>query len=167
MIIRELTAEDAKEYWSLRLEALKNNGEAFATTYEESLARENPIEQVQNNLASSQSVTFGAFMDGSLAGNVTVMFNRHAKMKHKAAILAMYVTPSFRKHGIGRKLLLEAEKAARKADVEILQLTVVTANTSAVKLYESAGFVSFGIEKHAMKYEEEYVDEMWMSKELK
>ncbi|EDL66091.1 hypothetical protein [Bacillus sp. SG-1] len=79
MDIRELTAEDAEVYWNLRLEALKNNGEAFATTYEESLARSNPIEQVKKNLASKDSLTYGAFIDESLAGNVTVMFNRHEK----------------------------------------------------------------------------------------
>ncbi|EDL66090.1 GNAT family N-acetyltransferase [Bacillus sp. SG-1] len=88
-------------------------------------------------------------------------------MKHKASIVAMYVSPSFRNQGIGHALLLEADKSARDAGIELLQLTVVTKNSSAVKLYENAGFVSFGIEKHAMKHKGEYVDEMWMSKELK
>lgn len=166
MIIRELTAEDANDYWDLRLEALKTNGEAFAITYEESNSRSNPIERVENNLSSPGSITFGAFIDGNLAGNVTVLYNSLEKMKHKASIVAMYVSPHFRKRGIGRALLAEAEKAAKSSQVELLQLTVVTTNPSAVKLYEKTGFVSFGVEKQAMKWNQEYYDEMWMSKEL-
>ncbi|WP_421378891.1 GNAT family N-acetyltransferase [Bacillus salacetis] len=166
MNIRELTASDAEEYWNLRLEALKNNGDAFATTYEESISRENPIQQVQKNLSSKDSVTFGAYIDEKLAGNVTLLYNRHTKMKHKAAILAMYVSPSFRKLGIGSSLLAEVENTAKQEGIELLQLTVVTTNTSAIKLYENSGYVSFGVEKHAMKQKGEYFDEMWMSKEL-
>jgi ribosomal protein S18 acetylase RimI-like enzyme len=166
MIIQKMTASHAEEYWDLRLEALKNNGEAFATTYDETISRDNPIEQVQRNLSSKESVTFGAYIEGKLAGNVTLLYNRHKKMKHKAAIVAMYVSPSFRKLGIGRALLAEVEKTAKQAGIELLQLTVVTTNTSAVNLYENAGFVSFGVEKHAMKLNDDYFDEMWMSKEL-
>jgi ribosomal protein S18 acetylase RimI-like enzyme len=166
MIIREMTASNAEEYWNLRLEALKNNGEAFATTYEESVSRENPIEQVQKNLSSEDSVTLGAYVNETLAGNVTLLYNRHEKMKHKAAIVAMYVSPSFRKFGIARSLLTAVENTAKQKGIELLQLTVVTSNTSAVKLYETSGFVSFGVEKHAMKQNGEYSDEMLMSKEL-
>ncbi|MGM0845342.1 MAG: N-acetyltransferase family protein [Bacillota bacterium] len=165
-MIRELTAEDARDYWSLRLEALQKNGEAFATTYQEAIARSNPIEQVKTNLSSNGSVTFGAYIDEKLAGNVTILFSTIEKMKHKAAIAAMYVDPYFRQKGLGKALLAEAEKYARKSHIELLQLTVVTSNPSAIKLYEKAGFTSFGVEKRAMKLNGNYFDEMWMSKEL-
>ncbi|MGF2616688.1 GNAT family N-acetyltransferase [Rossellomorea vietnamensis] len=165
-MIRELTAEDAQKYWDLRLEALINNGEAFAVTYEESTSRSNPVERVRNNLVSSGSTTLGAFIDGKLAGNVTILFNSLEKMKHKGSIVAMYVSPSSRKLGIGSALLSEAEKTAKQSGVERLQLTVVTSNSSAIKLYERAGYSSYGVEKHAMKANGEYLDEMWMSKEL-
>jgi ribosomal protein S18 acetylase RimI-like enzyme len=167
MMIRELTAKDAEEYWNLRLEALQNNGEAFAVTYEESLARINPIEGVQKNLTSEDSVTLGAFSEETLAGNGTLLYNRHEKMKHKASIVAMYVSPSFRKRGIGRELLAAAERKASEKGIELLQITVVTTNTSAVNLYQNFGFEAFGIERHAMKQNGEYIDEMWMSKQLK
>jgi ribosomal protein S18 acetylase RimI-like enzyme len=166
MEIRSLTADDAEAYWELRLEALKNNGDAFATTYEESIARQEPLQGVRSNLESSGSVTYGVFSDGRLAGNVTVLFNRHEKMKHKASIVAMYVTPSFRKLGVGHALLKRAEQAAKEAEVEILQLTVVTTNRSAVNLYEKAGYNPFAVEKHAMKDQGQYLDEIWMSKQL-
>ncbi|WP_456274392.1 N-acetyltransferase family protein [Bacillus sp. AK031] len=166
MEIRSLIAEDAEAYWELRLEALKNDGEAFATTYEESIARQDPLQGVRSNLESSGSITYGVFSDVRLAGNVTILFNRHEKMKHKASIVAMYVTPSFRKKGIGHMLLNKAEQSAKESKVEILQLTVVTTNSSAVNLYEKAGYMPFAVEKKAMKHQGQFIDEMWMSKLL-
>ncbi|RIW35103.1 GNAT family N-acetyltransferase [Bacillus salacetis] len=164
MTIRELTAADAEEYWNLRLEALQKNGEAFAVTYKESLARSNPIAGVRNNLASENSVTIGAFIEGHLSANVTLLYNQHEKMRHKATIAAMYVSPSFRKAGIGRQLLEAAETTAKKNGIELLQLTVVTTNKSAITLYRDFGFESFGIEKKAMKQNGNYIDEVWMNK---
>lgn len=93
MKIRLLTATDAESYWELRLEALKQNPEAFATSYEEAIKREDPIEQAATNLNSEGSYTFGAFENDVLIGMVTLMKEKHQKLQHRANIVAMYVTP--------------------------------------------------------------------------
>ena len=55
MEVKRLKDEDAKAYWELRLEALQNNPEAFGTSYEEALHRENPIQRVKDNFKKNGS----------------------------------------------------------------------------------------------------------------
>lgn len=156
MTIRLLQATDAESYWNLRLESLKENPEAFATTYEES------IQQVANNLETAGSFTFGAFKNDKLIGIVTVLQEKRLKLQHRGVIVAMYVTPSQRNSGTGQALLKEALKKAKELNLEQITLTVLTDNKPAKALYESMGFQTFGIEKKALKYEEQYFDEEFM-----
>jgi RimJ/RimL family protein N-acetyltransferase len=50
-----------------------------------------------------------------------------------------------------------------RENVELIQLSVVKENQSARRLYESAGFLEFGVEKNASKYGDEYYDEALMA----
>ncbi len=160
MDIRLLDASDAKKYWDLRLEALEQNPEAFATSYEEAISRENPVEGVENNLSKEGSFTFGAFHHNELIGVVTLLQEAPLKLKHKANILAMYVDPKMRGLGVGNELLLEAINHAKSMKtIENLNLSVVTTNESAKKLYSKLGFKVFGTEKYALIINGQYYDE--------
>jgi len=53
-------------------------------------------------------------------------------------------------------------KAKELEGIEQLNLTVVTTNTSAKRLYASLGFEVFGTEKRALKVGQRYVDEDYM-----
>lgn len=164
MYIRLLTPEDAWEYWELRLEALKQNPAAFSTNYEEAVRRENPIEGVAKNFMNEGNYTFGAFVDGKLIGNVTLLEEKHENLKHRANILAMYVTPERRGTGIGKALLSEAVRKARAIpELEKLNLNVETTNDKAKKLYLQAGFEVFGREEKALKLNGRYYDEEYMA----
>jgi ribosomal protein S18 acetylase RimI-like enzyme len=157
-----LNGEHADEYWYLRQEALKQNGESFATTYEEAMDRENPVEKTKQNLMSNCSITYGSWENGTLVGVVTLLLEKHTKMKHKAHIMAMYVNKEYRGKGIARSLLQTVIKKSKELGLEQLHLTVVSSNTAAVNLYTSVGFQTYGIEKRSMKYNGEYFDEAHM-----
>ncbi|MFB4169426.1 GNAT family N-acetyltransferase [Virgibacillus sp. JSM 102003] len=160
MDIRLLDASDAKKYWDLRLEALEQNPEAFATSYEEAILRENPVEGVAKNLSKEGSFTFGAFHNNELIGVVTLLQETPLKLKHKANILAMYVSPRMRGLGVGNEILLEAINQAKSMKtIENLNLTVVTSNESAKRLYSKLGFKVFGTEKRALIINDNYYDE--------
>lgn len=74
------------------------------------------------------------------------------KLKHKASIFAVYVSPKKRGHGLGKRLMQEIIKQGKQlADVEQINLTVVSSNESAKGLYTSLGFLMFGTEKRAFK----------------
>lgn len=165
MKVKQLNAIHAEKYQALRFEALQQNPEAFASSYEEE--REKPLSQFQERLDSAASYAFGAFIDEELVGMVTLVPQTGIKMRHKGSIFAMYVTPGSRGMGVGRKLMEAAIEKARGIDgISHLLLSVVQSNQQAKKLYTSLGFVSFGVEKKALKLNGKYIDEEYMQLEL-
>jgi ribosomal protein S18 acetylase RimI-like enzyme len=98
---------------------------------------------------------------------VTLVFEHSEKLRHKAHIVAMYVSPLFRKKGGGTLLLRTAIKKAREKGIEKLLLSVVTTNEKAIGLYKSLGFITYGVEPKALKLEGQYWDEELMGLSLK
>ncbi|MER2261753.1 MAG: GNAT family N-acetyltransferase [Psychrobacillus sp.] len=168
MEVRRLTGEDAEAYWELRLEALKNNPEAFGTSYEEAVQRENPIERVRSNFQVNENYTLGAFEEDKLVGMVTLLQESGSKMKHRANIFAMYVSPHGRRKGVGKALLEQAIRQAKETnEIEKINLSVVSSNESAKNLYQQLGFKVFGIEEMALKERDVYFEEHHMTLILK
>ncbi|WP_108669253.1 GNAT family N-acetyltransferase [Peribacillus acanthi] len=161
MAIRQLTEYDAEQYRVIRLESLQNAPEAFGSSYEEE--KERPLDFFRSRLQSDYSLTFGAFECDILVGVVTLVKETKLKLKHRANIFAMYVLPEYRGTGLGNKLISEAiNKAKEWTDVEQINLTVVSTNKSAKRLYQSIGFEVFGEEKRALKLDGRYLDEQHM-----
>ncbi|SES30460.1 GNAT family N-acetyltransferase [Psychrobacillus sp. OK032] len=164
MEIKLLTPNYASAYWELRLEALQQSPEAFGTSYEEAIQRTNPIERVENNLRTEGNYTFGAFQQDKLVGMVTLSQESYLKMKHRANIFAMYVSPEARGLGAGKALLMEAINKARTIEeIEKVNLSVVSTNEKAKNLYTQLGFEVFGVEEKALKVADTYYDEDHMT----
>ncbi|MBZ5202214.1 GNAT family N-acetyltransferase [Planomicrobium chinense] len=165
MDIRELTAEDAASYRELRIEALTNNPDAFGSVLEDALQK--PVEMTAESLASQLAVTFGAFWEGQLVGNVTLLREAGKKMKHRANVVAVYVTPRARGNGVAKRLMEELLDYANEWEgIEQLYLAVSSNNRSAIGLYQRFGFEKYGTEYRAMKSGDEYTDEELMVKFL-
>ncbi|RDI41027.1 GNAT family N-acetyltransferase [Falsibacillus pallidus] len=169
MDYRVLTSEDAEEYLRIRLESLKLNPEAFASNYEDKVAEEDALNKTAIRLKPTNfSFTMGAFDGDALVSVVTFMRESPSKMMHKGSIFAVFTTPSYRGKGIAKALFKELLKKLDEVEgLEQIMLTVVSSNQSAVKLYESLGFESFGTEKNAMKVDGSYYDEDYMMMFLK
>lgn len=158
MKIRLLQPLDAEEYFNLRLEALQNNPEAFAASFDEE--KEQPIEKYIMRFQSEESFTFGAFDKEKLVGVVTLIQEKLIKLRHRATIVAMYVSLEKRGMGIGKALLEEViAKAKEVENVEQVYLTVVSTNEPAKKLYSLMGFECYGTEKRALQLGDDYYDE--------
>ena len=162
MEIRQLNAEDAALYKTLRLEALQHHPESFGSDYE--AEKDRPIEQYAKRFESEQTSTFGAFHEGELVGVVTIVCLEPVKMRHRANLFAMYVTPRARKQHVGRQLVQKALHVLQmRPHIEQVHLSVVRTNEAAKALYRSLGFESYAIEPRALKIDDTYHDEelMW------
>ncbi len=161
IFIRKLTIEDGEELWNLRLRALKDNPEAFATTYEETLTR-GKEQFIQRIHPQEDAFYLGAFESG-LVGVVYFRRDEGRKSHHKGHVLGMYVQPENRGQGIGKALLQEVITHANLlTGLEQLHLMVVTTNEAARALYRSIGFEVYGTILQAFKLDQQYWDEELM-----
>ncbi|WP_284639372.1 GNAT family N-acetyltransferase [Paenibacillus silviterrae] len=155
-----MNESDAPLYQQIRLTALKRSPEAFGSLYEKEA--QFSMEMVKERIRPTENkFVLGAFDDrGSLGGIVTFVRETSHKMAHKGNIFGFYVLHECRGKGLGRRLLLELLSQAKAYDgLEQMNLTVVSDNHPAKRLYESLGFESYGVERRALKYNGQYYDE--------
>ena len=147
MRISALTASDAPQYRELMLEAYVQAADAFTSTAEER-AKE-PLSWWANRIASASglSQSFGAFEAEQLVGTVALEYSAKPKTQHSALVIGMYVRPAARRLGAGARLMQAAIAAARaRPGLRVLRLTVTQGNEAAIRLYESVGFSTWGVE---------------------
>ena len=159
--IRLLTCTDALAYRDIRLEGLRQNPEAFASTFEDE--RDRPMDWFKELI--TQSRIFGAVLAQALVGVVGLRSHADAKQRHKATIWGMYVRREARQYGIGERLI-DAAVAHASGHVEQLQLAVVTENEAARRLYAKVGFIEYGHQIDALKHGGRYYDDILMVKFL-
>jgi len=160
--IRRLAPADAALYRDTRLEALRCNPEAFGSTFEAESAQ--TLTFFSDRIGGS--TVFGAFHDSKLVGIAGLLIGKGQKEAHKGRLVGMYVRPSARRAGVGRRLVETIIEFARH-HVELIQLAVVSDNEQARRLYERLGFLEYGVERKALKQEGHYYDEVLMAKDLK
>jgi len=164
--IRVLSPADVNQFLPLRLRALKEEPESFGMSYQEAI--KTPPEQAAQRLQTNDdSFVLGALCP-HLVGMVGYFRETGLKRRHKGTIWGMYVVPEARGLGLAKALMEAAiERARTISDLEQLQISVVTTNEIARKLYRSLGFVSYGIELGALKIADKYLDEDLMFLNLK
>jgi len=162
--IRRLGPDDAPAYRALRLRALWEFPQAFTSSHEED--EKVPLEATVKRLGSSHQKFWGAYEGGELCGIVGLDRETRAKNRHKATVVGMYVAHEHMGRGIGRALLDALIGDAKASGLELLVLTVTHAEGSARRLYERAGFRSFGIEPRAIKVDGHYYAKNHMYLEL-
>lgn len=164
--IRRLHPEDAASYRELRLRALREHPEAFATSYEEE--QERSVAETAGRLApGAEQVTLGAFEQERLVGIATLIRPAKAKLRHRATLAAMYVVPEARERRLGRALLQQVLAVAEEWGVSDVALAVTVGNDAARRLYAGAGFVSYGVEPRSLRVEGRFYDVEWMSLRLR
>ncbi|GAA0385206.1 GNAT family N-acetyltransferase [Paenibacillus motobuensis] len=160
MRISILQESEAQAYQQVRLDGLRNDPGAFGSTYDREVKFS--LEAVAERIKPSMDkFVLGAFGDeGHLFGVVTFMRDTGMKTRHKGHIFGMYVVPEKRGTGLGRKLVGELIRKTREMEgMEQINLTVVSTNNNAKRLYLSLGFEIYGQERNALKYEDQYYDE--------
>lgn len=164
MEIRRLHPGDAAAYRTMRLRAFKDHPEAFNSSFEE--ADRLPLAASEMRLGLDHHKFWGAFDGRQLCGMIGLERETRLKTQHKGTVIAMYVPPERTRRGIGLALLDALVRDARASGLELLVLTVTDGDGSAAKLYERAGFRSFGIEPRAIKIDGRFYGKNHMYLEL-
>jgi RimJ/RimL family protein N-acetyltransferase len=159
--IRPLAAPDAAAYKAMRLQAIADSPAAVWPTLEEEGAR--TLDEVRARIAmTAYQVVFGAFSDGELVGLAGLRREPLAQVAHKAIVWGVFVAPDYRRAGLARQLIERLAGHARDNRILQLHLAVNTDNQRARRLYQSIGFVSYGIEPCAMRVGDRFYDEEHM-----
>lgn len=167
-MVRQLVAADANAYFELRLRGLVEHPEAFGTTAEE--FRRRPLEEIARRMATAnaENCTFGAYVDGQLAGVAAFSRPASTKMAHRAGVYQMYVAPEQRGRGLGMQLLAAIVAHARQQPgLEELVLSVTVGNDAALRLYLAAGFRAIYVEPRYIKVDGRAYDALAMVLPLK
>lgn len=93
---------------------------------------------LRNLLRSPSACCLGAYHRGRLVGSMVVLFRRNTRT---ARIYSVAVSSAYRGKGIARRLMDRAEREARSRGCTRMRLEVRMDNVSAIKLYESLGYV--------------------------
>lgn len=161
IVVRRLLPADAAAYRALRIEGFATHPMDFRYSVADEEA--SSIQDTGRRLAES-------FVAGALAGGELVGiggWTRFAgeKLRHKGLLWGMYVRPAARGSGAADAIVRAIVGDAAR-EVRLLLLTVAEHNGRARRLYERWGFVEYGVEPHAYRVGDAFVNEVLMVKHL-
>lgn len=165
--VLRVESHDAERLFELRRQALLEEPFAFLSSPEDDAA--SSPEAVQHKLTSEtdSSVVIGAFDGYKLIGMAGLARNRLIKTAHRACIWGVFVRQEYRRIGVGSQLLAVALDYARQMEgVVSVYLSVSEKAVAAKQMYESAGFVVWGVEPDCIRYQGESAREYHLAMEL-
>ncbi|MBR2566486.1 MAG: GNAT family N-acetyltransferase [Paenibacillus sp.] len=163
-ILRNIQRDESDLYWPLRLEALRTHPEAFGASYE--LSSQLSVSEVKERIHHEpDDYILGAYTpEGTLAGMMGFKREYGLKLRHKGLIWGVYVSSAHRGKGLASRLLSEVlERGEHLENLKQINLSVVTTNVSARRLYERHGFEVYGIERNALEVGGQGYDEAHMT----
>lgn len=164
--IRRLGRDDLPAYKALRDAMLAAHPEAFTSDAAAEAARgaASYLARLGLDRPEGGQFTLGAWRGDVLVGVLSCERDGRAKVRHIGHLVGMMVRPEVRRGGIGRALLEAGLVEARRAQgLELLTLSVTAGNAAAERLYETAGFVSYGLLKNAIRLDGRYHDKRLMT----
>ncbi|WP_413366980.1 N-acetyltransferase family protein [Lysinibacillus sp. 3P01SB] len=87
------------------------------------------------------------------------------RVSHRVSV-AIGVHSESRGKGVGKSLFEFAHRWAKEKEIHRVELTVISTNEQAYKLYEKMGYETEGVKKHSLFIDGAYADEYYMAKLL-
>lgn len=163
MLIRKLTAADARALLACRLSGVARSPDAFLASHAEVAAT--PLSRVESELEDPDIHCLGAFDGHDLLGVVRYVRAARLSRRHVAQVRGVCAEAA-RGRGVGARLLSRLIEDARRCGIESLVLDVLADNAPARGLYEAAGFQPYGLEPRAVRKDGRYVDQVLYRLEL-
>ena len=163
----QLDRSHALAYKALMLEAYALSADAFTSSVQERIDKSDAwwIQRIAD--PNAQSLTFGAIEGGELVGSARLEFYEPLKNRHKAHLTAVYVKPAWRGKKLGRALVkLVLQQAAQRPGIALVNLSVTEGNIAAQSLYQTEGFIIYGVEPMAIRGAKGFLSKVLMFRPL-
>ena len=99
------------------------------------------LDYYKNFIDKENNIFYVYEQDNKIVGYVYAkILNDGTMVKSKAVIDALYVDEKYRKKGIAKSLLNKVLERLSEYDISSMEISVMSKNTVAKKLYESLGF---------------------------
>lgn len=141
--IEAITRDNVRLFKTIRLEALRESPSAFGSTYarEAAFSDEEWLARLER-WNGEKGIGFLA-MDGEVACGIAGAL-LDPDDPARAQLVSMWTAPAYRRRSVGRLLVDAVVAWARSRSVQTLLLMVTSRNDSAIRFYETLGFVRTG-----------------------
>lgn len=164
MIIRKIDITDSEDYLNM-LYKLDNETRFMMYEPEERSTEIKDIEELIESMNKTNSLLLVAEENSSIVGFLSAERGIYNRVKHSAYIVTG-ILAGFRGRKIGTGLFKELDVWAVENNIARLELSVMTHNEAALRLYKKIGFKIEGIKEKSLKVDGEFVDEYYMAKLL-
>ena len=158
MIFRRLTENDAGIFRDLRLLALKDSPENFASTYEDWKARS----LVEYREIIRTEAVFAVFEGDRPLGLAGLVDEDRSKMAHRTTLSLVFVRPECRGSEAAEVLLNGVIAKARASGRLQIEAAVNSENLRAIRFYERHSFRIVGKIPRGFAHEGRFIDEVLM-----
>lgn len=141
--LEQFANTDLRDLCDATDEAIREGG-GFGWT--ETPARDILERYWQGVLASPTRKMFVARMDGTICGTAQLILppSNNEAQAHAVQLTTNFIAPWARGYGLAKRLLALVEKTARDKGYSVVNLDVRETAETAIKLYESQGYVRIG-----------------------
>ena len=154
-------------YRAKRLQALKEEPTAFASDYTTTSQLDDAF-WLQRAAFEPHSFLYGAFLGSEMVGMAGGYIDPEVKRSFIGYLVSIWVDARFRKQGIAKSLSeLVVKEFRANAEVEVIHVAVTAGNDSARRIYESLGFVAWGVEPRAIRHDGRYYDEVQLTLDIR
>ncbi len=133
VLVRATTLDDWQPMRDIRLQALRDAPDAFASTY----ARELAFEPAEWHRRATRDGSFLAFLPEVAPAGLAGGFEEEPGV---VELVSMFVRPQARGRAVGEALVGEVAAWAQNKNATSVHLWVTETNKPAVRLYERCGF---------------------------
>ena len=164
MNIRKINIDDTENY----LDMLKQLDNETKYMMYEAGERKTSIEEMRlsiQNIVDTNKLLLVAEEEGKIIGFLSANKGFANRIKHSAYIV-IGILKDYRGKKIGTRLFEELFQWAASNKITRLELTVMTNNENAIRLYKKMGFKVEGLKEKSLIVDGNYIDEYYMSKLL-
>jgi GNAT superfamily N-acetyltransferase len=140
VLVRQVDQEDWQVLRDIRLAALLDAPDAFASTY----AEQATFTETDWRDRASDTPKFLAYVPEVSSSEPAGLAGGYQEAPGVIDLISMWVRPRARGHGVGEALVAAVADWGKSIDARTYHLWVTESNSSARRLYERCGFTATG-----------------------